>query len=149
MELTEEQEKRFWERVDKTDSCWLWTGSTVQNGYGQVKINSKTHKTHRIAWFLAGNTIPEGHVIRHKCRSKNCLNPEHLETGTHAENVADRVRDGTNPYGEKNHTAKLTAPQVLEIRARDTEDKQRLAEEYRVTQVTISHIIHRHTWKHI
>ena len=149
MELTEEQKKRFWEKVDKTESCWLWTGATGHYGHGGVGINSKTHKTHRISWLLAGNTIPEGHVIRHKCRSKNCLNPEHLETGTRAENSADMLRDGTSTQGEKHPCVKLTTEQVLEIRERATENQCRLAEEYRVTQSTISQIIQRRTWKHI
>ena len=149
MELTEEHKKRFWERVDKTDSCWLWTGATVRYGHGQVGINYKLHRTHRVSWLLAGNTIPEGHVIRHKCRSRNCVNPEHLETGTQAENMADMIRDGTSTRGEKNYQAKINAQQDLDIRARATENQQRLAEEYEVSRFTISAIVRRRTWKHI
>ena len=150
MELTEKQKKRFWDKVDKTDSCWLWTGNMNQYRYGQVRINDKLYKSHRISWFLAGNTIPDGHVVRHKCRSKNCVNPDHLETGTHAENNGiDRVRDGTDNRGEKSRNAKLTEEQVLEIRKRATETHQRLAEEYGVARTTISYIITRRRWKHI
>ena len=149
MELTEEQKKRFWEKVDKTDSCWLWTGYMKTDGYGQIGINCKKYKTHRISWLLAGNTIPTGHVIRHKCRSKNCLNPEHLETGTVAENNADMIRDGTSRPGERHHSAKLTEAQVLEIRKRSTENQRRLAEEYGVSKMTIYYIINKKKWKHI
>jgi hypothetical protein len=150
MEFTEEQKKRFWDKVDKTDSCWSWTGGISNSGYGAICINYKIYKTHRISWLLAGNTIPDGHVIRHKCRNRHCLNPEHLETGTYADNNGiDRVRDGTDNRGEKNISAKLTATQVLEIRERATETYQRLAEEYGVDRTTISYIITRRTWKHI
>ena len=149
MELTDTQKKRFWDKVDKTDSCWLWTGSMNTYGYGQVKLNCKNYQAHRVSWFLIGSTIPEGHVIRHKCRDRKCVNPEHLETGTQAENMADMIRDGTSNIGEKNPCVKLTEAQVLEIRKRSTENQYRLAEEYGVARANISYIIHRRTWKHI
>jgi hypothetical protein len=148
MELTEKDKERFWKRVEKTESCWLWTGCCV-NGYGQLRINRKIYLSHRVSWFLAGNTIPDGYIIRHKCRSKSCCNPEHLETGTHAENMADKIRDGTSTRGERSKTAKLTSAQVLEIRAREGERYVDLAEEFDVTKGTISNIIHRQAWKHI
>ena len=142
MELTEEHKKRFWAKVDKTDSCWLWTGSTVRGGYGNVCINNKTYMAHRVSWFLAGNTIPTCHVLRHKCRNRNCLNPEHLETGTQAENANDKIRDGT--AGKK-----LNAQQVLEIRARATESQRKLGKEYGVSHKSICRVITRRYWKHI
>jgi hypothetical protein len=148
MEFTDKQKERFWNKVDKTDSCWLWTGCIV-DGYGQVSINDKMYKTHRISWLLSGNMISNGHVIRHKCRSRNCVNPEHLETGTQADNQADKIRDGTSTRGEKHGRVKLTTSQVLEIRERAIENHYKLAEEYRVTQGTIWQIINRHTWKHL
>jgi len=147
MELTEKQKRNFWKKVDKTESCWLWTGGCC-NGYGLFGIEGKIYRSHRVSWLLAGNSIPDGHVIRHKCRSRNCCNPEHLETGTRAENNADMIRDGTSTKGEKNHTAKLTSAQILDIRAR-AERNVDLAKEFGVGQMTISHIILRRRWKHI
>ena len=98
---------------------------------------------------MHGNTIPEGLILRHKCTNKNCVNPEHLETGTQAENCADKVRDGTDARGEKCHLAKLTSKQVLEIRARAEENCIELAKEYGISPNTISKIITRRTWKHL
>ena len=148
MDLTEKQKTNFWKKVDK-GSCWLWTAGCCQDGYGQFNINYKMYLSHRISWFLAGNTIPEGHILRHKCRNRNCINPEHLETGTHAENMCDKVRDGTDARGEKCHKAKLTSTQVLEIRARGEEKHVNLAKEYGITPMTISQIITRRSWKHL
>ena len=145
MELTEKQKARFWAKVNKTDSCWLWTSSCFDFGYGQFSLNDKKYKAHRVSWLLAGNTIPEGHIIRHKCRSKNCVNPEHLETGTHAENNADMIRDGTSNRGIKHPMCKLTEAQVREIRNSDKTGVE-LAEIYNVTIQTIYNIKNRKSW---
>ena len=84
--------------------------------------------------------------MRHKCRNKHCVNPEHLETGTPAENIADRIRDGTSNRGIRSARAKLTEEQVRQIRERAGENQRGLAEEYGVNSRTISDIIHRKHW---
>jgi hypothetical protein len=96
MDLTEKQKERFWNKIYKTeDSCWIWTGNCDDGGYGRIRINHILYKAHRLSWLLAGNTIPEGHEICHECRLKNCVNPAHLRTDTHANNMRDKIRDGT------------------------------------------------------
>lgn len=142
-------EERFWSKVNKTSECWLWTGSCNRDGYGGFRVEEKTIGAHRVSWLLAGNTIPDGLVVRHKCLSKNCVNPEHLETGTKKENSDDRLRDGTHQFGERNPSVKLTAEQVLQIRARSTENQRLLGEEFGVSRETISKIILRKTWSHL
>lgn len=138
-------EERFWGHVDKTEACWLWTASRC-DGYGQFGVNGKMRKAHHLSWLLTNHIIPEGNVLRHKCRNRHCVNPEHLETGTKAENAADMIRDGTSLRGTKNHKAKLTEEQVREIRVRAGESQKALAEEYGVSAFAISAIIHRKVW---
>jgi hypothetical protein len=138
MEISEEDKERFWNKVNKTETCWLWT-ACCDMGYGQFGLNNKIHRAHRVSWLIAGNTIPNGHVIRHKCRAKNCVNPDHLETGTHAENSADMVRDGTVAKGEKHGSNKLTETQVMAIYASDKIHRE-LAAEFGVARQTISDI---------
>lgn len=145
----EEARDRFFSKVNKTDSCWLWTSAKHRNGYGCFTMNKKDNSAHRLSWLLAGHTIPEGHLIRHKCRNRHCVNPEHLETGTYKENQMDRVRDGTDSRGEKHGQSKLTEDQIRAIRARHTENQRGLAKEYGVSQRAIFDIIHRRTWKHL
>jgi hypothetical protein len=79
----------FWQHVQKTNTCWLWTGAKSR-GYGTVRRGDKMLKAHRVALELSGRSIPSGHVVRHICRTPLCVRPEHLETGTVSENNTDR-----------------------------------------------------------
>jgi hypothetical protein len=145
----EEARDRFFSKVNKTDACWLWTGGISVLGYGQFNLQKKSYKAHRFSWLLAGNTIPEGHVVRHTCRNRHCVNPGHLENGTQKQNIADMVRDGTAPIGNKHGRSKLTDDEVRAIRARHTENQRKLAKEFGVCQATITNIILRQRWKHL
>ena len=61
-------EERFWPKVNKTDTCWLWTGSLSNTGYGQFQINRKLVLAHRFAYELVHGPIAPGLVIDHLCR---------------------------------------------------------------------------------
>ena len=145
MDLTAEQKERFWAKVNKTDSCWLWTGSCDSSEHGQCRINNKLYRVHRISWLLAGNIIPEGLEVCHECKFKNCVNPAHLRTDTHANNMRDRIRDETSNRGIKHPSNKLTEIQVKEIRNSDKTQRE-LATIYNVGQRTISDIKNHKIW---
>ena len=74
---------------------------------------------------------------------------EHLTPKTNAENMADKIRDGTATRGEQHGCSKLTNEKVIQIRARSTECHQFLATEFDVTRSTISNILSRRSWDHI
>lgn len=77
---TANSENRFWQQVDKTESCWLWTGSLTHNGYGRMGFRGKVHRAHRLAYeLLIGGAIPDGLTLDHLCRERRCVNPAHLE----------------------------------------------------------------------
>lgn len=153
--FTEEQfAEKFWERVDKTSDasgCWLWTGCKSR-GYGHVTWNSEILSAHRTSYLLTGHTIPEGLHLAHSehcVNKKHCCNPAHLTPKTRKENMADKIRDGTDNRGERHGKAKLTEAHVLQIRARADENQKKLGEEFGVLNHVISNIINKKSWKHI
>lgn len=77
-------EERFWAKVVKTDSCWLWAGGENGKGYGFMKVvaGESPVYVHRFAYDLLVGPIPEGLTIDHLCRVRNCVNPDHLEAVT-------------------------------------------------------------------
>lgn len=83
--------KRFWEYVEKTDTCWLWSGGCDNLGYGNFRAYGTQVKAHQFAYELLVGPIPEGHELDHVaalgCTHRNCVNPDHLEPVTHLENM--------------------------------------------------------------
>lgn len=83
--------ERFWPKVERVeDGCWLWTASLTGDGYGRISLGGKFGPmglAHRVAYELLVGPIPEGLELDHLCRVRRCVNPEHLEPVTHAENV--------------------------------------------------------------
>ena len=69
------------------DECWIWQACTGTNGYGLFRVDGRMFKAHRFAYELFVGPIPDGLELDHLCRVRTCVNPEHLDPVTHAENV--------------------------------------------------------------
>jgi hypothetical protein len=132
--------------------CWLWTASTDGSGYGKINIgNGMNERAHRVAYALFVQPIPPGALILHACDVPRCCNPRHLRVGTIQDNMADMVRRGRQAKGERKHTAKLIASQVLEIRKLwDGGIQQKeIAKRFGVSPENISAIVNNRSWKHL
>jgi len=145
-------EERFWQRVNRSDdpdSCWPWTGSKHADGYGKLRWHGGNVLSHRKAYELANGDIPEGLCVRHKCDNRPCCNPAHLEVGTWADNVNDKVSRGRHRRGENAGTAKLTAANVEEIRRsfRNGTSRYDLAYRFDVSHTQICNIINGKRWR--
>lgn len=142
-------EERFWSRVQKTENCWLWTGTKI-TGYGNIKIKKKNYLAHRISWILHKGKLSDTIQVLHTCDIKNCVNPKHLFLGTQADNMKDMVKKNRSLKGEKNYHAKLTETKVKTIRELYTSKEMtqtEIAKLFGITQGHISYIVNKKGWK--
>ena len=116
---------RFFAKVDKSESCWDWTGSKTTPGYGNFWDGSRHTGAHRFSWKLHFGEIPEGLLVLHRCDRPLCVNPEHLFLGTPRDNALDMLSKGRhaaqtgthNPVcGEDVPGVKMTRERVMEMR---------------------------------
>ena len=130
-------EQRFWEKVEYTETCWLWRASKRNKGYGQFGLCRDGYwmiSAHRMSYMLCVGEIPKGLHVLHTCDNPSCVNPSHLFLGTNADNVADKVAKGrqARSRGENHPMARLTIDEVKAIR-QDRRVGHVIAKEYGVS----------------
>jgi hypothetical protein len=93
---------RFWSKVLIGDGCWEWQGPRDGDGYGLFKIGGKMVRASRVAFEMFNGPLDPALLACHTCDNPPCLRPDHLFSGTHADNHADRGAKGrtaTNANG--------------------------------------------------
>jgi hypothetical protein len=90
-------------------------------------------------------------MVRHRCDNPRCVNPNHLQLGTHQDNMRDKVERDRQQKGERVNTAKLSTDQVIKIRQAVASGSSHTTQaiRYKVSPTNIGQIIKRETWKHI
>jgi len=139
--------------------CWLWLGAAVnkQCPYGAFMLagSQKTVRAHRAAWVIYRGPLPANTLIRHRCDQPMCVNPDHLETGTHIDNMRDAIARGRFRHGvavgESVNGARLTADAVRRIAdlLRSGVSAKAIAPQFGVTKWAICSILQGRTWKHV
>lgn len=137
------------------DECWGWKGSVTHYGYGRLGAGSRCDGltyAHVFSWEARnGLKRPEGMEVRHRCDNPPCTNPEHLEIGTHAQNMHDSVVRDRHARGSRNGHAVLTESDVIDIRtlramgARGID----LAAAFGISETSVSQIAARLKWRHV
>lgn len=77
---------KYLSKINKTKTCWIWTGETSK-GYGRCVYQNKHTGAHRAVYEILVGDIPKGLELDHLCRNRTCVNPKHLEPVTHLENI--------------------------------------------------------------
>ena len=89
-------EECFWSRVNKTETCWLWTGLLDDDGYGRFQTGH-FKLAHRFAYELLVKPVPREISLDHRPTCpKNCVNPDHLRPATTKQNQENRVGAQSN-----------------------------------------------------
>lgn len=134
--------------------CWEWTRSVKSNGYAQIGYQGRMWTAHRLAWVkLVNEDLPKNMMVLHRCDNRRCFNPDHLFLGTASDNMRDMISKGRQrflggPKGERQHHAKLTNTDVLNIRARRRSIKE-IRAEYGISKSQASKILLGTAWKHL
>jgi hypothetical protein len=155
--------QRFWSKVLQAgrNACWIWQGATTGGdpahgkGHGRFRFKGQLVMAHHMAWMLAGNELPPGKYLLHKCDNPLCVNVRHLYAGTILDNTKDmreRGRERFSHPGEKNTEATITAADVikiLDLYYKEGYSQQAIADHFSLNQGHVSRIILRKNWAHL
>lgn len=164
------------------NGCRVWNRAKTTKGYGNLWFNGKLMLTHRLSYIAFIGDIPINKLVCHRCDNPPCILPEHLFIGTYKLNMVDasikgKIQSGDNHWsrrhpewiargdksgakthpeiikrGEEAYGAKLTASNVIEIRALHSGrrvGREFIKDKFKISDTTITHIINRTAWKHI
>lgn len=155
-------QERFWEKVDTSGACWVWTAGRNEAGYGVFGWeHDDVWLAHRLAWLLYTGDDPGDLAVLHTCDNPPCVRREHLFLGTRGDNHRDMVGKGHAPWqngerwgarGRPHHMARLTESDVQALRHIATRwgvPGAELARWAKLEKSTVQKMLRRETWKHV
>ncbi len=94
---------RFFNKIKKTEDCWIWTASTSQNGYGKISFKNKPLSAHVVSYIIHNGCYNKKLQIDHICRVRNCVNPSHLRLVTRVTNILENSNSVSAVNKRKTH----------------------------------------------
>lgn len=97
--------RKFWSKVQKTDTCWEWISGKNTTGYGIIHFGGRARSflAHRVSWLLHNGDISKNLLICHRCDNPPCIRPDHLFAGTQKQNMQDASRKMRTSSQKKTH----------------------------------------------
>ena len=133
----------------KDTPCKLSWRAKNEHGYPIINSRGYIKESRYVYSNYIGLPLESTDQVLHKCDNPGCIEETHLFLGTHEINMQDKINKGRNIKGSDHPNAMLTEREVLEIRYKYVPricTMKMLAEEYQVSRLTISAIIHRQNW---
>lgn len=133
------------------NGCWVWNGHISNHGYAIAILQGRPKRlAHRVSYEVFVGPIPKGNGVYHECDNPPCINPEHLFTGTQADNMRDMAQKGRarKVCGVDHPKATLSDEQVAAI-LHDTATNTVVAAKHGVSPSVVWSIKTGRTWRHV
>ena len=75
---------------DPRSACWVWQGA-LSNGYGRLQKDGQMWSAHRFAYHHLVGYLHKSEPVHHACANRACVEPEHLQRVTAAQNTAEML----------------------------------------------------------
>ncbi len=138
--------------INTLTGCWNWNKSLGIRGYGKIGFRNRSATAHRVSYLVYKGEIKKNQLVMHKCDNPKCVNPEHLNVGSYADNTQDSLDKGrTSAKGTRNTQSKLTEYDVSIIKklVKESVSQRIIARTFNVCPATICHIKKENNWKQV